>query len=579
MRKFLSILLTIIMVVSIAPVTVFAEDDILSYLTYEITNDEVIITACDTSISGDVVIPDTIEGYPVTTIGVRAFYNCQHIAGVTVPDSVTTIEEGAFFDCKILADFVIGNNVKTLGSQVFTNCFCLTDIEIPASVESLGVGLFSGSYALETITVDDQNQYYASKDGVLFDKVMSTLIHYPAGNRRTEYTVPDSVTTIGGLAFIYNSYLEKINMSENLTTIGEGAFIYCMSLKELIFPDSLNSLIYNGDGLCVGSVSLENVVLPENVQQISASDYNACLSLKSVTIYNKDIEIEEYALGYDYYGMTIDRADYVELFKEVFYTDMKGDREKSEELSKQLNAVTVSYDIPQPKSDFVIHGYEGSTAETYANENGFNFVALCRHNYVDTVITAPTYTQTGEGGMVCEHCGDVQSTYEIPMLVIEDSEEEKDEDTGVSVIFPDGTFDEDAEIEITPVEEGEAYKLISHKEGNYKVTMFDINVTVDGQKVQPNGTVLVKIPLPKGYNQNKCVVYYVADDGTMEELKTYHYKDGYVYFETDHFSYYAVVEETSDKSGWMDESLSFVDKLIAFFNMLMNFFKKIFGIA
>ena len=89
----------------------------------------------------------------------------------------------------------------------------------------------------------------------------------------------------------------------------------------------------------------------------------------------------------------------------------------------------------------------------------------------------------------------------------------------------------------------------------------------------------MKIPLPKGYNQNKCVVYYVADDGTMEELKTYHYKDGYVYFETDHFSYYAVVEETSDKSGWMDESLSFVDKLIAFFNMLMNFFKKIFGIA
>ncbi len=88
-KKFISILLAIAMVLTIAPVTVIAEDDVLSYLTYSITDGEVTITGCDQSISGDVVIPDTIEGYPVTSIGEGAFYDCTSLADVYYSGSET----------------------------------------------------------------------------------------------------------------------------------------------------------------------------------------------------------------------------------------------------------------------------------------------------------------------------------------------------------------------------------------------------------------------------------------------------------------------------------------------------------
>ncbi len=88
-KKLLSILLAIAIVLTISPVTVIAEDDVLSYLTYEITDGEVTITDCDQSISGDVVIPDTIEGYPVTIIGDYAFYNCTSLTDVYYSGSET----------------------------------------------------------------------------------------------------------------------------------------------------------------------------------------------------------------------------------------------------------------------------------------------------------------------------------------------------------------------------------------------------------------------------------------------------------------------------------------------------------
>ena len=248
------------------------------------------------------------------------------------------------------------------------------------------------------------------------------------------------------------------------------------------------------------------------------------------------------------------------------------------------------------------HTSEITTPATHISEGVMTFTCECGDTYTEeiektaehsykAVVTAPTCTEDGYTNYTCK-CGDSYVADYIKAFhkdadkdyvcdicnKLINAKEVKDEQTDVSIVYSDGTFNDEINIEVTPVAEGDAFKLISHKEGNYKVTMFDINVTVNGENVQPNGTVLVKIPLPRGYNQNKCVVYYVADDGTLEELKTYHFKDGYVYFETDHFSYYAIIEEEYIGPNWQEESLSFIDKLTEFFNMIMNFFKKIFGI-
>ena len=67
-------------------------------LTYEISNGKVTITDCNTSAT-NAVIPETINDYPVTTIGSSAFYNCSRLTSITIPDSVTTIGNYAFFIC------------------------------------------------------------------------------------------------------------------------------------------------------------------------------------------------------------------------------------------------------------------------------------------------------------------------------------------------------------------------------------------------------------------------------------------------------------------------------------------------
>lgn len=347
----------------------------------------------------------------------------------------------------------------------------------------------------------------------------------------------------------------------------------------------------------------------------------ACVPfMEEVYIYDSDVILGERSFGYTEVEILTDYDTYkasVDLYVNHCVTNPIDDGKYDEYVGKYINFL----DDVRKMDEFVIHGYYGSTAESYANEHGFKFVPICDHlnteiintatadcnndgytgdiycndceeiieygetvtsaghNYIENIIKEPTYSQDGLKNTVCDNCGDTTAEEVIPKLTIEDSESAENTDSDISIIYPEGAFDDEIEVEVTPVAEGDAFKLISHKQGNYKVTMFDINVTVDGEKVQPNGTVLVKIPLPRGYNQNKCVVYYVAEDGTMEELKTYHYKDGYVYLETDYFSYYAITEDIEESENAPDEELSFIEKVIAFINMIIDFFKQVFGIA
>ena len=73
-----------------------ASAETLENLTYEVSNGEAKITDCDENISGDVMIPNTLGGYPVTSIGSSAFEGCTGLTSVTIPDSVTSICDYTF---------------------------------------------------------------------------------------------------------------------------------------------------------------------------------------------------------------------------------------------------------------------------------------------------------------------------------------------------------------------------------------------------------------------------------------------------------------------------------------------------
>jgi hypothetical protein len=113
----------------------------------------VTITDCEVVTSGELVIPDTIKGKPVTTIGEEAFRSCFHLTSITIPDSVTSIGLSAFGGCKSLTSITIGESVTSIGEHAFSNCASLTSITIPDSVTSIEQGAFAGCSSLTSITI------------------------------------------------------------------------------------------------------------------------------------------------------------------------------------------------------------------------------------------------------------------------------------------------------------------------------------------------------------------------------------------------------------------------------------------
>jgi len=124
-------------------------------ISYEIGDAEVTITRCDEAAEGEVVIPDEIEGLPVTSIGGSAFSACGGLTSITILDSVTSIGDGAFAGCLNLNSVTILDSVTSIGEGAFMVCPRLTSINIPDSVTSIGGGAFVDCSMLTSITIPD----------------------------------------------------------------------------------------------------------------------------------------------------------------------------------------------------------------------------------------------------------------------------------------------------------------------------------------------------------------------------------------------------------------------------------------
>ena len=233
------------------------------------TNNGAITITGYTGYGGAVTIPDTINGYQVTSIGDSAFYSCTQLASVT-----------------------IGTNVTSIGSYAFEYCYSLTSITIPNSVTSIGVQAFEGCASLTVISVDTNNPSYSSVRGVLFNNIQTTLVQYPPRKAETSYTIPNSVTSIGDSAFSDCDSLTSITIPNSVTNIGDSAFYRCTGLNSSTIGNSVTSIGDSAFYLCTG---LTSITIGNSVISIGDSAFWDCDSLTSFTIPNSVSNIGHYA--------------------------------------------------------------------------------------------------------------------------------------------------------------------------------------------------------------------------------------------------------------------------------------------
>ncbi len=181
-------------------------------------------------------------GNRVASLGDDAFYYCQSLTNLMIPDSVTSIGYGAFAGCGSLAKVQIPHRVTSLGDSAFADCGSLVTVQISDSVTSIGYDSFDRCGSLTAINVDTNNPAYSSSQGVFFDKRQTTLIHYPAGNGATSYTIPNSVTSINFFAFQGCLNLTNLFIPESVAYIGDQAFAGCSNLTAAYFQGNAPSL-------------------------------------------------------------------------------------------------------------------------------------------------------------------------------------------------------------------------------------------------------------------------------------------------------------------------------------------------
>ncbi len=202
---------------------------------YRIENGNAIITSFDLEHYGEVIIPDTLGGCPVTGIDEWAFSYCSNLTSIHIPASVTIIGDYAFSNCSSLESINLPKTLTSIGNNAFRSCSSLDSISIPEGITTIANNTFAFCSSL------------------------------------TEITIPDSVTSIEGYAFYSCSSLESIHIPTSVTIIGDYAFYSCSSLESIHVPTSVTII---GDYTFYSCSSLESISLSENILHIGSKTFS-----------------------------------------------------------------------------------------------------------------------------------------------------------------------------------------------------------------------------------------------------------------------------------------------------------------
>ena len=177
--------------------------------------------------------------------------------------------------CNNLATITIPPSVTAIGDKAFSGYSCLTSITIPQNVRTMEGNPFVDWHG----HIEIDSPYFKYEDGALIDIEKGILVAFCSNAKF--YTIPPSVTAIGGSAFSWCSNLTSITIPQSVTSIGRSAFSSCASLTSITIPPSVTAI---GSSAFLGCRSLTSITIPPSVTTIGEGAFEGCSSLTSVTI-------------------------------------------------------------------------------------------------------------------------------------------------------------------------------------------------------------------------------------------------------------------------------------------------------
>lgn len=251
----------------------------------------------------DMSVPETLKKVTLTkqkNITENAFVNLNNIEEVVLKNA-TVINSYAFSNMNKLQKVTLNEGLKSLQANSFSSLSRLESLQLPYSLEifnnpltSTGVkslhfsknlkeyNFRNESFKLESITVNEDNELFASKDGALYNKNFTKIITYPCNKVEESYTLLDTIKEIGDSAFKYSKF-KSIDLKK-VEIIGDEAFRYS-AIQNVTFPSTIKSL-----GKTSFSASkIEKINFPEkldNVTSLLVGDYifSSCEQLTEIVI-------------------------------------------------------------------------------------------------------------------------------------------------------------------------------------------------------------------------------------------------------------------------------------------------------
>lgn len=282
-----------------------------SQISYYLEEDGTVsIVGCGRDMTGKVEIPAVIEEKTVKKIAEGAFYNCETLECVILPDSVTVIEPGAFHGCKKLSSVEIPDTVTEIGESAFYGCEALTKLRFPEKITVIPESCCSGCISLTEI------QFPSS-----LRSIGKEAFYSACGTEQLE--IPDGVTDIGEKAFYYWPRLKTVSFPASLSALGDFVFDGCDVLEAIQVSDENksfcdeNGILYTKDMTklikyppCQPATEF---IVPDSVKELAAWSFIGAENLRTISLSN----VEKFGEDTFYYCTNLEAITIPEAMKEI----------------------------------------------------------------------------------------------------------------------------------------------------------------------------------------------------------------------------------------------------------------------